>query len=680
VRRILSVLLLLMAWSTDSWAAPSVKPYHVSASLAEVSNLRAFQKAAAISPGEKALLASNHFAVAPTRDTQLFYVYEENDYSNIPSFISSDLVLQLYHIFYDFTLRSTEQEKLEPVLKALTAGMVKQSLKTYRTAQDPSIREAALYNVAYFDVAARQLGLKVKVPAAAKSMVADACAKIEGHQEPDQTPLFAYKVDFSQFVPRGHYTRSADLKKYFRAMMWYGLVPFSTETPVDPKPMLLRVLVMTRDLYASGMDVKWATIYEPTAFYVGVADDLKPGEIRHLAATIYGHVTSADAYVNDAKFEAFVAGFDKLRSPGIEGQMTGVPGGRQFRFMGQRYIADSAVMQKLVNWPDRIFPTGLDVMSVFGSAQATAILDNHPDLYQTKTWPEYLPRRAELTKQFAATPAATWNSNLYWGWLDTLRTLNAEVPAGYPSFMQNAAWRSKTLDTSLASWAELRHDTILYAKQSVTAECGGDYVKPPTIHGYVEPNVAFYERLLALTKQSREGLNRRHLLTDEVNQKFGDVEDLLTELRDISLKELSNQKLTEEQYDDIRYIGGKIEQLSLSVMGTNNWSLVDNADQDVACVADVHSDSHNALEEGVGHADEILVIVPIDGKLVLTRGAVLSYYEFLQPSSDRLTDEEWQGKITKGTAPEPPVWTKSYRTPKGVKIDPTQAKYDRTGC
>ena len=33
---------------------------------------------------------------------------------------------------------------------------------------------------------------------------------------------------------------------------------------------------------------------------------------------------------------------------------------------------------------------------------------------------------------------------------------------------------SKTLNTSLASWAELRHNTVLFVKQTVAAECGGD--------------------------------------------------------------------------------------------------------------------------------------------------------------------------------------------------------------
>ena len=43
------------------------------------------------------------------------------------------------------------------------------------------------------------------------------------------------------------------------------------------------------------------------------------------------------------------------------------------------------------------------------------------------------------------------------------------------------------------------------------------------------------------------------------------------------------------------------------------------------------------LEVGVGNAAEIYVVVPIEGKLYLTRGAVFDYFEFI--GNERLTDE-----------------------------------------
>jgi hypothetical protein len=226
--------------------------------------------------------------------------------------------------------------------------------------------------------------------------------------------------------------------------------------------------------------------------------------------------------------------------------------------------------------------------------------------------------------------------------------------------MRNQAWEDKSLNTSLASWAELRHDTILYGKQS-GAEMG-DGSEPAPYKGYVEPNVRFWSKMLDLTRRSREGLVSRKLMPEELEGKFESFEETLTNLKQISEKELRNEKLTEDEYDSIRSIGGTIEYLTLSVMTgqPDTWELVNESDRDMACIADVHTGGNKVLEEGVGHANEILVIVPVEGKLVLTRGAVFSYYEFTYPSSDRLTDEKWQTMVNAGRVPAQPLWTSSF--------------------
>jgi hypothetical protein len=54
------------------------------------------------------------------------------------------------------------------------------------------------------------------------------------------------------------------------------------------------------------------------------------------------------------------------------------------------------------------------------------------------------------------------------------------------------------------------------------------------------------------------------------------------------------------------------------------------------------------------------VIAPVEGRLVLTRGAAFSYYEFQQPIADRLTDEKWQALVNSGRAPDVPVWVKTF--------------------
>jgi hypothetical protein len=358
-----------------------------------------------------------------------------------------------------------------------------------------------------------------------------------------------------------------------------------------------------------------------------------------------------------------------------------LPDSVQLRFMGQLYIPDSEILQKLSAPVQRVFPSGLDVMSVLGNPRATQILDAYPQIYNAKSWPAYKTKRAGLTTQFAALPHATWMSNLYYGWLDALRVLQQPVPQTHPSFMQGMAWKDKTLNTSLASWTELRHDTILYGKQSAT-ECGGD--EPPVVRGYVEPNVNFYDRLSALTRQSRTGLESRKLLPAKLKGKFVEFEKFLAFLKKISTKELRGEKLTADEYLEIRYIGGTFEHLTTSVVGSGDgasWELLNETDKDMAVVADVHTGGDKALEEGVGRALELYVIVPIEGKLYLTRGAAFSYYEFRQPVSDRLTDEKWQALLKAGKAPAPPTWTANFLAPgPSRKIPKDELENLNDGC
>ena len=71
--------------------------------------------------------------------------------------------------------------------------------------------------------------------------------------------------------------------------------------------------------------------------------------------------------------------------------------------------------------------------------------------------------------------------------------------AGLPTITGTEAWGRRVLNTQLFSWAELRHDTILYAKQSVTSIPGCAF---PT--AYVDPYPAVFARLEACELHLRQ--------------------------------------------------------------------------------------------------------------------------------------------------------------------------------
>jgi hypothetical protein len=250
--------------------------------------------------------------------------------------------------------------------------------------------------------------------------------------------------------------------------------------------------------------------------------------------------------------------------------------------------------------------------------------------------------------------------------------------------MQTQAWLDKQLNTALGSWAELKHDTILYAKQ-VYAEMGGGPPPPEPVppKGYVEPVPQFYARLAALTAMTREGLESRGLLGELDKANLQRLEELSSAFQVMAEKELRGEPLTEQEYEMIRFIGGELEHLVMAAADSDAedpfaQKYMDEEPQ-VAVVADVATDPDPnsdgipgpvVLEEAVGRVNDIHAIVPLveqDGSISLqiAKGGVFSYYEFAWPADDRLTDEKWRAMLDEGQAPPLPEWTASFMTEQG---------------
>ena len=93
---------------------------------------------------------------------------------------------------------------------------------------------------------------------------------------------------------------------------------------------------------------------------------------------------------------------------------------------------------------------------------------------------------------------------------------------------------------------------------------------------------------------------------------------------------------------------------------TEEW--ITDPPESVALVADVASNANAkvVLEEAIGLVDHIYVIANGPHGLHLTRGGVYSYYEFIQPIDQRLTDDAWREHVASGDLPPRPVWTDAF--------------------
>jgi len=650
----------------------------------------------------KKILEDNQFLVRPGWHDEFYSLYEGHRYNYTPSFITVDSLLHNYHLLFDHLLKKAEENYLIDKLKELNATMLAASQEQYNELKNTDWENAAKRNVAFFTVASVLLDDSVSIPSivqsevqqelnliSAKGGISEAIVINIGEEAGLQLPtpqgvlsVELLKEDYSQYIPRGHYNRTEELSAYFKSMMWLGRMTFRLKSADETASAAL----ITQALLDNSRSSLWDAIYEPTNFFVGKSDDITYYDLKSLLINAYGeNPTSLELSQNTTAFEAFHEAARQLDPPQINSIPifeSSVQPDREkeiqgFRFMGQRFTVDASIMQRLVcrdvgnkrgtldcggSVPDsRMLPKGLDIAAAMGSAEAYDILNSYGETEYFR-YPENMKLLQDYTSEL---DTSIWTQNIYWGWMYALKPLTVAVGDGYPEFMQNSAWIRKDLNSYLGSWTELKHDTILYAKQ-VYAELGAGPPPQYDDRGYVEPQPEVFARLAALTKMTREGLTIRDLISDNMKSNLEKMETLATSLTTIAEKELNNESRTDEEYEMIRSYGGQLEHFWLEVHQDDMDQSGQTQDEylhnnPAALVADVATDPNGSvLEEAIGKIDTIYVVVEVEGVVKVAQGGIFSYYEFPWPMSDRLTDQKWRDLLNSENRPDRPDWTNSF--------------------
>jgi|GEM_PF-227316 hypothetical protein len=626
--------------------SPNVKAY--SFDLSSLDNVEQFT---GFTKGQEDMLEDNGFVVLkPSQSTplKLHQVYEMADYDDIPTFITADAVLNMYHIFYAESMKYFELTEYLPRLQALTSSMMTKSLEAYERADQP-MKESLGKIVAYFAVADTLLGENVEVPNEIKETVSIELERIMNAEGYEESEIFGQKIDYTQFTVRGHYTLSEDMEKFFRGMIWYGYTGFKLTTGSKSEEvvhldqvrhaLIMTALLMDED--AKDLD-DWMTIYELTSLYSGTSDDLHILDLVGLIRSVYGEDPNIEMLVNpeyDSKLEEEIL---KLRQPEIVAKILGqATAGKQFKFMGQRFTLDAAIMQPLVEPFKRPLPSSFDLLTAFGHEQAEEILYSY---YPTnEKWPEFDEEINLAKTRVANLDDDFYQRDLYHGWLWAIDSAakSFEKDSDMPPFMQTRGWTHKSLSAALGSFTELKYDNILYSKQ-VMAEMGGD-IEVPTKH-YVEPNVELYAKLLWLSKTTesnlREKMQDRSDL-DDVLRPIIDMGEMLDVLLTCSIKELEGQDLRDEEFVNLSRIGGLIDNINFTYMAMlwNEGYEIEDEDSS-ALVVDLAGTTDGYYEQlAIGMPYEIYVIVEVNGEKLLTKGSVYSFFEFV--SGKRMTTEEW---------------------------------------
>ena len=642
-----------------------------------------------IDPKLSQQLGQDGFAIVPARHNQLFEVYEQNDYQEFPNFVTTDLFLQLYHLYFDCMLRELEEAYLLKLMTDFSHDMFYAMHRQLNwSGFDETVNQAAFKNCVYYSVAYYLFtGQYLGTPDVEKAAQAEAELVMAGLDN-FSTFMKDYKeitYPYSLYRPRGHYTRSEKLKRYFRGMMWLQTANFGLKNKDEVQAAAMQTYAFK---YDDQLVKKYKTLDELITYLMGKPDNLT-------IMQVWAEVKKLDMQMEDLLHndEAMAKLTAKLNE--IGDKQTRIrpkfekTSHNKINIMPQRYQPDGEVLQEMVDYDSRptkrATPKGLDFFAAMQVSAAEQILLN-----EQSQWTGLKPM---LEKMKMRMQGITWSETIATEWMSTLRSLCDRDPQlNLPYFMVTKEWDLKDLNAMLASWAELKHDAILYAKQPAGAECGGGGPPEPLVKGYVEPNIGFWKKAITLLDNTEHLLKELNMLTEKVSDATTRIREEAQFLLNVSEKELAGKELSDEEYDQLQCVGATFENISLDLVRQPDqylmgWQDVEGADKKVALVADVYTanadnnPNKSILFEAVGDADEIYVVVEIGGYLYLTRGAVLSYREFIQPIEEpRLTDEEWQEQLKKNPRKGVPEWMKRIIVPLDNMPEANEEIFYSSGC
>ena len=488
----------------------------------------------------------------------------------------------------------------------------------------------------------------------------------------------AVKADYTQFTPRSHYVKTSGLRGYFRAMMYLGRNSYLLGKPEGVSDALLVTLLLA----GPGPDGQpllhdWQRLMEITGFFAGQPDDISYPEWRNFLVKVLGtEKLAAGQALDPAVLKKISQHLGELQGPRILSDVVVAPevltstkaqllaASESFRIFGQRFTFDAWVLSRLTagqeQTPRRLpsMPSALFVPAALGDKAARGFADQYLQQLSAPFTPEETARfngqLDEVAADLGKVKDPEWFSSVGSAWLKVLGTLTSAYGPGYPLYMQDQLFPAKQVESFLGSYTELKHDTLLYAKQNY-AEMGGgggEGTPPPVPKGLVEPNLPFWHNLTRLVDYVETGFKKYGLFKNDLEEDgpLSSFKSSVAFYASLAAKELQGAPLTEEEYEKLR-----TESLSFMAEPRDPTVNLEDKDKRAGLIADLHTDAKTGqiLYEATGEPYVMLVLMGNEGTVRLTVGVAYNHYEFTGPLASRYTDADWQGRAYEHRSPLP---------------------------
>ncbi|MHA1672867.1 MAG: DUF3160 domain-containing protein [Promethearchaeota archaeon] len=654
-----------------------------------------------LSSAELDMLWQNKFLVLNRLGTDdIMDAYDLYWDADVPVFITTDTMLNVWHLMFKEILKNMESEVLYPILNLLVttmAGNVSSILDLDACTVEE--RDIAIYlavatqfcivdnpssNETNYSIP-NQITNEVNVILAA---VEDELSFDETLTQFSTTELKWFIDDYSQYTPRGHYTETETLQNYFKLFKWLSRRPFffgecCNGEVLDRNPLqmvksatLLTWLLHNAYIEWNNIWVSGAAVWDSYDYFldmlIGVDSQVVSADINAICDENFGEEWTYRDLTDDqfTTIQTQINGDQSIPYPLLDALVVYYNVGcmpdstpKTFYFLGERYVVDADIMRQFA-YPyiaNKMYSSGLEVAATcMYSVRAEELLANDPlaslILDQVSNLQENISSLPDELRQ-----PLTWKmQETLYELVKSSNLINNGSIANLPLFMESKPWYDEKLTTVLGAWAQIRHDTVLYTQQTYSST----WCSTPA--GYVEPYPEFYEKMGKLSLFLASTFDQMaFLLSEDMISKMEGLELFYNRtqmLRNISIHQLEGIELsnTEKEficsiYEEPNESGDMILKGWLAeILKRFNTDFVQwdrtyphtEASSIVDVFTEVNENPDGVLEIGTGFLEHILALVPgwgISSLQMLTVGPVFSYYEFRSNVDHRLTEDEWRG-------------------------------------
>ncbi|HEX9006627.1 MAG TPA: DUF3160 domain-containing protein, partial [Bacteroidota bacterium] len=470
--------------------------------------------------------------------------------------------------------------------------------------------------------------------------------------------------------------------RYFKAMIWLGRTeiwlrpPVSADTPPPAADIQRQVIdaVLLNEAAVQGNALPiLGSIDRLLRYFVGDMDNVTLANIHDLL--LETGTGDASALLDSVRYKAFCStleqksyAFQRILSQVLKSDpMTPeqIRPASALLLLGQRFVIDSYVTGNVVfdrilfqqQKITRMLPSSLDILFALGNDAAAQLLAPELDKFH------YGSNLAALRYLIDSYEPGFWHGTIYNNWLQAIRTLSPPANrSSLPPFMQTAAWWQEKMNSQLSSWSQLRHDNLLYAKQSYSGMSGCSFP-----FSYVEPIPRLYVSLRTLADSAVAFFGTgQYKNGDAVSAYFSRMGQVMDTLAVIAQGEIDGRLLTGGETAFLRRMLNKYE--AGCTVGYNGWytdlfyGSFETSGPMEGVVADVHTAPSDeagnivgwVMHGGTGPVTMAVVEAPLAGwGLTAFVGPVMSYYEVITNNFKRLTDEEWKTAYAQAPSARP---------------------------